>query len=163
MLSYRITPEILGKLTYLLLKLKDLTEKQIYRERTKLYLQSLKLVLCRSLCFVESVTPVNSLEGVWDPALLVCQRFYQHCMLGWVFLNYFKIYPHVNGLVKCFPFFARSPSLLANINIIFHPLSLNALWKRIVYKASENMLFFNDVQKSFNQHSLEWLKCTEVC
>lgn len=58
-------------------------------------------------------------------------------------------------------FFAHSPSLLANINMIFCAISLNALWKCVVCKASENTLFFNDVQKSFNQHSFKRLKCTE--
>lgn len=74
MLSYRITPKISGKLTYLLLKLKDFQKHKSPRERRKLYLQNLKRVLCRSSCFVENVTPVNSFEGMSDPTLLVCQR-----------------------------------------------------------------------------------------
>lgn len=82
MLSYRITPKISQKLTYLLLKLKDFQKHRCPRERRKLYLPSLKHILCRSSCFVENVTPVNSFEGVCDPALLICQRCYLLCMLG---------------------------------------------------------------------------------
>ena len=72
-------------------------------------------------------------------------------------------YPHVNRLVVKFFFLPHSPSLLVNINIIFQPIRLNAVWKFVLYKPSESMLFFNDMQKSFDQHYVEWLKCTEVC
>lgn len=47
--------------------------------------------------------------------------------------------------------------------MILYPISLSALWKCVVDNASENMLFFNNVQKSFNLHSFEQVKCTEVC